>query len=279
MVVSATRNTSPVEFGFAEGFGSLATQKQAKDMSKQYLSSKAGGKSTIYDTDINYIKDLASFMGNQANQTYNQRYEKQLKDGMYNQQQAASDKASTDRTAFERQQQLSQQNSNNQRSLIAESNSNQGRGGFIGGATHGVNGGVDPYDYNIGSTSVNRGLYNTSNVAEFNLQQSNTARNNRLFSEANAAGDIARDQAQARNQAYLASVDQSNQIDMMNRQASIEAQNRANDYLRQSRESAAERASRERGQAMDAQSKVYSSMFNSFSSGGNQNYQYWGGRV
>jgi hypothetical protein len=152
-------------------------------------------------------------------------------------------------------------------------------GGFVGGgSSYGMNGTIDPYDYNVGSTLTSR-TFNASKLADFNFLQGNIARNNAMFSEANAAGDIARDKAQAQNQAYLASVNQRNQIETINRQAFIEAQRGANDYRRLSKESAAERASRERGQAMDAQSKIYSSMFNSFSGGGNQNYQYWGGKV
>lgn len=283
MVVSATKNTSPVQFGFAERFGNLATQQQAKDMSKQHLDSKAGGKATVYDTDINYIKELAGYFGNQANQTYNERYEKQLKDAMYNQQQAASDKISTDRTAFERQMQLNQQNFNNQMSLANSVSRSSGSGGSGGNGNYsssstafGMNA-PTPSGYSFNYLGM-RGLYDGSAVANFNSQQANTAMNNRLFSEANAAGDIARDKAQMQNQAYLTSINQRNQIDMMNRQTSIDAQRSANDYARQSQESSAERASKERQTAINAQSNMYSAMFSSFRSNPGD-YQYWGGKV
>lgn len=281
---------------------STATQQQAKSMSQQHLNSKAGGKSTIYDADVTAIKDIASFMGNQANQTYNQRYQQQLKDAQYNQQMAASNQISVDRTASERQQQSKQQDFNNQKSLIQQSQSNQSKGGFLGGgATYGMNGNVDPYRYTQGSTSVNRGMFDASKQADFNLQQMNIASNNAMFSKANVAGDIALNDAQTRNQIQLSGLNQRNQIDMMNRQSSLDVQKTAQQRFFESQQaqanrdftasesaanrgsqerlSASELASADRRAAMDAQSRVYSSMFGAFSGGGNQNYQYWGGKV
>lgn len=269
----------------------VTNQQKAKSMSQQYLDSKAGGKSTIYDSDVTAIKDIASFMGNQANQTFNQRYERQKEDAQYNQQQAASNQVSVDRTNAERAQQSKQQDFNNQLTLQRESRSNQGSGGFLGGgATYGMNGNVDPYDYTANTYGSSR-VYSPSKQANFNLQQSNIANNNAMFSKANAAGDIALNDAQTRNQMDLAGLNQRNQIDMMNRQTSINAQTTAQQrdweasQAQTNRnftagESAANRASEERKSAMDAQSKIYSSMFSAFSGGGgNNNYQYWGGGV
>lgn len=228
-----------------------STQQQAKSMSQQYLASKpAGGKATIYDTDVTAIKDIASFLGNQANQTYNERYEKQLKDAQYNQQQAASDKLSTDRTAFERQQQLMQQQSKNQPSLLQQ-------GSVAGSGSGGSN----------SRSSVNYDYMKFQNDLESKL----------IKDKAEAERTVVQQQGQ-------------NQLNSINTQAfANDRTNWFNSYDQtrqaslnrgfQASESAAELASRERMQGMDALSKIYSSMFNSFSGGGNQNYQYWGGKV
>lgn len=252
-------------------------QQRARSMSQQFLDSNP----VTDDTSLSGITSWLERMTNQAANRQDSQYQRQLNDRAYWAQQSASNRLSTDRTAFERQQALNQQNFNNQSRLLQQSQDNVGRvGGFSGARTYGPQGQISTSrEQTLTSTGLRSGLYNPSITSEWLATQRTNAESARMFSEANAAGQSRLQREQYDYQRSMANLNNRNAIDLMNRETSINAQNRALERDFQSRENAAQRASAERIGAMDAQSKVYSSMFGAFSGGNNNNYQYWGGRV
>lgn len=118
------------------------------------------------------------------------------------------------------------------------------------------------------------GLNNLQNTQDFNFQRQQAAESARAITTAEAAGDLARIEAQSMAQKRL--VDAQNRADIFaaQNQAAL-AQNRAQqDQIFQRGESAADRASKERQAAMQAQASLYGSMFGSLSAPG-ANYRYW----
>lgn len=105
-------------------------------------------------------------------------------------------------------------------------------------------------------------------------QRDFAAQTARRIRTAEAAGDIARMDAQARNERQNARFLNNINVGNMNRQASIDAQRAANDYTRQAREAALQRASQERVAGMQAAGSLYGSMFGALSAPG-ANYRYW----
>jgi hypothetical protein len=72
---------------------------------------------------------------------------------------------------------------------------------------------------------------------------------------------------------FRATAEQNRNIDMMNRQSSLDAQIRAQEAQRQSASGASQRASAERIAAMDAQSRMMGGLFGSI--GQRQQSNFW----
>jgi hypothetical protein len=139
---------------------------------------------------------------------------------------------------------------NNQLSLLNRN------GGFSGGGqSYGVGGTVDPYGYNIGSSSVSRGMFDAGKLADYNLSQSNNARNDAKFYEAQQAGNIALSKQQLANQRQFAEEQRVRDIDAQNRQASLNAQTAGNDYIRQAQELALQRLNQQQLTQLQLQSQ------------------------
>lgn len=102
--------------------------------------------------------------------------------------------------------------------------------------------------------------FNASAVADWKDRQAGVL--NDQISQAQRMSDI-----DLQKQDYL-------NIGLMNRQASIDAQNRANDFIRQKALDAQARASQERIASTQAQGNILGSLFGSVSAG-SQNYRYW----
>lgn len=128
-------------------------------------------------------------------------------------------------------------------------------------------GAVAPSGYSTNAYGQ-RSLYDASAVANWRQRQDGVLNDMHLVEK--RSSDLDRDK-----QAYLAAVSNRNQIDLMNRQASLDAQRAGNDRAYQSQQSAADRANQRYLAQMDANTRMYQSMFN----GNGNGFQYWGGSI
>lgn len=130
-------------------------------------------------------------------------------------------------------------------------------------------GAAAPSGYTTNAYGV-KSLYDASAVANWRQRQDGVL--NDMYTVEKRSSDLDRDK-----QAYLASVNNRNQIDLMNRQASLDAQRAGNDRAYQSQQSAADRANQRYLAQMDANTRMYQSMFNN--NGNGNGFQYWGGSI
>lgn len=112
-------------------------------------------------------------------------------------------------------------------------------------------------------------------LQDFRDRQNMALESTRAFGKANADTDIYRQTGLNRANQNAAFQQQQRDIDMMNRQSSLDAQGKANDFYRNRELAGLEAGSRERIAGMQAQAGILGSLFSSVGSG-NPNYRYWG---
>lgn len=260
MPPSATKNTSDVTTQFWAD-GQAAIQQKAKSMSQQYLDSKSSSP-VPDDSSLAGISSWLEKMTNQASSRADALYDKQKADATQwaKDSRAASWNDSVQK--FEQQQALNQSKGGGGGSI--------GNGGSYGGSS-GSSGGVPSwidYKYPTFQNDLERNLIRERGRAEQNVvrqQGSNAialagANNNFQSSESMYSRIFSREQSD---------------LDRAFNERQSAATRASQEKL-----SASELASAERRAAIDAQSRVYSSMFGAFGGGGgNNNYQYWGGQV
>lgn len=157
-----------------------------------------------------------------------------------------------------------------QRSLINNQGSRSSQTG--GGSTQSLFG-------KWGTPELIRGGFNDSFGNDFRRATANEGldfaeRSARRITEAEAAGDIAKMKAQSSLNRYQDLLKHNQNIDLMNRQNSLDAQMAANNFSRQASEAAKQRVSQERLAQIQANANIYGSMFGALSSPG-ANTKYW----
>lgn len=116
---------------------------------------------------------------------------------------------------------------------------------------------------------------NFQGMRDFGDRQNMAAQSEGLFGAIAARNEGERVRQINNAQLPLEQAKQNMQIDLMNRQSSLDTQNRANDFYRQRELSAQQQASSERLAGIQAQGNILSSLFGSVSAG-SPNYRYWG---
>lgn len=134
-------------------------------------------------------------------------------------------------------------------------------------------GAFQPGGYSINAYGQ-RGLYNASAIADWGLQQMSAIKSTRDYSEAEAAGDVARTKAQAESQRQLAAQQLAGQESLFNAQTIADATKMRQEQAYQKTQAEAERATRESVANTQAQAGMLSSLFGSVSSS-SPNYRYW----
>lgn len=246
----------------------------AKNMAGNYLSNDS--RNTPYFDDNQFFKDLDDRNKWVINDRNNE-YEKVRADTgrQFDKAQAINDRRNNEATARET---VREQN-NSLNNMWARSNM-PGNAGSFSQSTGSAFG-------NWSGSSINRGgnlntsygfddiVGNTNRARDYDFQRSQSALTASMMTRAEAAGDIARLEAQTEQQNTLAMHNQNRNIDYMNRQSSLDAQRTANDRVYQSGQADKDRSNQRYIAQLDANTRMYQSMFN----GNGNGFQYWGGSI
>jgi len=202
----------------------VSTQQDALDMSKQWQ----GWQGVNNNNSQNFIDNRVGKAQQQQKADYNQQYNQQLTDMTNWAQNANSIKTNTDIIA--RQRQDNQQAAQLQQSTLDRADANKNSYGGSSSTSYGMNA-APPSGY---GTNVygQRTPYNPDTVSDWQDNQDRVATNNARMSQANAAGDIARTQAQTDAQSRLTT-----------QQAGIDAAKQSQQNNFNSQQAAADRAS------------------------------------
>ena len=258
-----------------------AVQKQAKQLSEDWLSqisnyftpAKGNNNWNYYDNQ----------MKNNSNQYYQQvkndadfQYERLKKDTAYELQQARSQETNTNRkTAENKSLQLQQANALQQQNVARQTGGRSSSSTSSGSAFGKWSGST--LSYTGGMPNMRE---NNQRIQDFNFQRDQAAQSASMISRAEAAGDVVRQEAQAKAQRSLVDAQSRADIDKMNRQNAADMNKMRLQNSLSSRESAADRAQRDRLAKLDAATRLQQSMWGSFSNNaGSGGFQYWGGSI
>lgn len=160
---------------------------------------------------------------------------------------------------------------------ISYGGSGGGGGGVGGGSAFGKYAGVD--FHHLGDNGAVYGhpseSFNSRRVRDYEFNRNLASRTTRDMSEAEAAGDILRANAQIQGQKDILQAQSRYDIDSMNRRASIDAQSNANQRLFQSAETEKDRANQRYLGQLQARTSMYNSMLDIYNPA-RTNFAYWG---
>lgn len=295
-----------------------ASQQKAKQMSNNWLNLSRGEErqqNNYYDSTRNaLIKDNDAQYREQFNDSWNWAERAAELKGIENQRDRGSREAQSITAASGQigtaaaanykdiveastwladnpQEKRQQARFNAEADALANKAFGDGRGYSSGG------GGFDPFGGLGGTSNQRQGdfgaiygapsqSYNHERQRDFDFQRSQAAQTKRMLSEADAAGDIKRDNSAAKNQRDMALLANRNEIDVMTRRASIDAQANSSQRSWQSVENQADRDLRSGEGDKDRANQRYlgqlqarTSMFNNLWDSYNPaktNFAYWG---
>ena len=287
----------------------MAVQQQAKQLSQDWLSQisnyftppKSNTDWSNYFTPPKPNTDWSNYdnqMKNNSNQYYQQaradanfQYERLKGDTRYETQQARGYEASKARRSAEDEMDIMRLAHNLE--LKKRQNANEyAKKSSVGVVSGNAFGKYSAPMLRYGYDGFNNTQFdNTRRVKDYQFQRDQATQTALMISKAEAAGDILRGQEQTNQQKDLLAAQTRNEMIIQGRQASLEAQRLAQERMYQSRESganrafqskesAADRAQRDRLAQLDAATRLYQSMWGSFSNNGNGGgFQYWGGSI
>ena len=271
------------------------SQQLAKDLALLYshnsqLSSQRKATEASWESNSQATRDRLDTLYNRQKNDMNQMYEKMETDSSYHAQQSQANKerqwrneqAAIDRRRTEDYSRKINQQSSASRNGISRSITNSGSAfGKYSGPT--LMRGSAPYMGNLASGNQQR-------IKDYQFQRGQAAQTASMISRAEAAGDIARTQANTRSQkAILAEQGRQQQLQARNQnswQAQQNAAQRRHDasladkqYENQMKLARMNNRTQKQIAGMDAQAKLWSSAWGSFSNGNKGGYSYWGGTI